>query len=140
MVVGSLLEWAAPTEDEGADVPGQLSDLGLAANDTLEIPSIGALSGDSNSVGLLIAGIVAVAAAVLLFRSVSNIGLKLGLIAAGLAGAGLGVFSFLDLNDLAVTVNGQELAGISFDIGIGLWVAIAGGAVAAVGGLLTLAD
>ena len=140
MLIGSLLEWAAPSVDPAADVSGQLARLGLAANDTLEVPSIGALSSESNSVGVLIAGLVVLACAALMFTGRQNRVVTLVAIAAGVIGLGLAAYSFIDLSDLGVTVNGQEIAGISFDIGIGLWIALFGGLVAAIGGILSLRD
>jgi hypothetical protein len=138
MVVGSLLEWASPSIDPTVDIQGQLARLGLVGE--LNIPAIGALSSQSNSAGVLVAGVIALVLSFLLFAKMRNMVVKIGLIAVGLLGAGLAAFSYLDLSDLKVTAGGQEIAGISFDIGMGLWIALAGGIVTAVGGLLSKTD
>jgi hypothetical protein len=138
MVVGSLLEWASPTIDPTVDIEGQLARLGLVGQ--LNVPAVGALSSQSNSVGVLVAGLIALLLSFLLFAKMRHMVVKIGLIVVGLFGAGLAAFSYLDLSDLKVTAGGQEIAGISFDIGIGLWIALAGGIVAAVGGLLSKTD
>ena len=135
LIIGSFLSWAEPTQDASSDVGDQLARLGLSG---LSVPTLNGF--DSNGIGTLLCGVVVALGAGLLLAGVRHIALKLAIIVAGLAGIGLFAFSYLDLTDLPVTVNGQTIEGISFDPGIGLWVVAAGGVVAVVGGVLSKSD
>jgi hypothetical protein len=135
MVASPFLDWAAPTQDPAADIAGQLSGLGVA---NLAVPTLTGF--DSNGIGVLIAGVVAALCGILLLAGTRHVMVKAGMALAGLAGIALFAFSFIDIGDLPITINGTELEGITFDPQIGLWVAVAGGVVATIGGLIAKSD
>jgi hypothetical protein len=135
MVVSPFLDWATPTQDPAADLAGQLFDLGVA---NLAVPTLTGF--DSNGIGVLIAGVIAALCAILLLAGKRQVIVKAGMAMAGLAGVALFAFSLIDIGDLPITINGTELEGITFDPQIGLWVAVAGGVVATVGGLIAKSD
>jgi len=135
MVASPFLDWATPTQDPDADLAGQLFDLGVA---NLMVPTLTGF--DSNGIGVLTAGVIAALCGILLLAGKRHVLVKAGMAMAGLAGVALFAFSFVDIGDLPITINGTELEGITFDPQIGLWVAVVGGVVATVGGLIAKSD
>ncbi len=125
-IVGSFLEWATATEEGTVVLPPGIANI--------TVPSFDGL--DSNGGFTLAFGAIMALVAGLLLAKVRHVLLMVGLIAAGLATAVAFVYSYRDITGLDITINGTKVEGIGFDPGIGLWVALGGGVLSVIAGLL----
>lgn len=124
-VVGSFLAWAV-------------------AGGTLTDGDVNGLSG-SNGWGTLVCGLVAASGAALLFAGLRRWWVGAGIAVAALVGLGLVIFSIFDIgstsDDLPAILREAGLdetnaAGAKLDLDLGIWIVVAGCAIALIGGLV----
>jgi hypothetical protein len=156
LVIGSFLTWA--TASVNLDALAQA--LGVDPSLLQGVPtgsqsfSVGGLDNGADGTFTLIAGIVAVVVAVVLIVK-ADLKKPMGavLVLAGLIGGGVALYDLSKVNDVkqeAIDAAGGSLAAAGIDTGvldevfdvsagIGIWVCIAGGVVAIIGGAMALA-
>lgn len=157
LVLGSFLTWATASIDLDALAEALGVDPALlqgAATGTQSF-SVGGMDNGADGTFTLIAGIVAVVVAVVLILKV-DLKKPMGavLVIAGLIGGGVALYDLSQVNDVkqeAIDAAGGSLAAAGIDTGvldevfdvsagIGIWVCIAGGVVAIIGGAMALAS
>jgi hypothetical protein len=156
LVLGSFLTWATASVDLDALAKALGVDPALlqgAATGTKSF-SVGGMDSGADGTFTLIAGIVAVAVAVVLILK-ADLKKPMGavLVVAGLIGGGVALYDLSKVNDVkqeAIDAAGGSLAAAGIDTGvlddvfdvsagIGIWVCIAGGLVAIIGGGMAFA-
>ena len=165
LAIGSFLTWATVSVDTTALLNKLADTLGVSADQLQGVPtdsfsqSVSGWDGSDGKITLVVA-IIIIIAAILMF-AMPRIRKAMGVIVilAGLVGGGVAVYDATRVKDVAndaesaaasAVGSGLDQAGLSaddifdgvFDVtpGIGLWVCIAGGVVALVGGVLALRE
>lgn len=165
LAIGSFLTWATVSVDTTALLNKLADTLGVSADQLQGVPtdsfsqSVSGWDGSDGKITLVVA-IIIIIAAILMF-AMPRIRKAMGVIVilAGLVGGGVAVYDATRVKDVAndaetaaasAAGSGLEQLGLSageifdgvFDVaaGVGLWVCIAGGVVALVGGVLALRE
>jgi len=165
LAIGSFLTWATVSVDTTALLNKLADTLGVSADQLQGVPtdsfsqSVSGWDGSDGKITLVVA-IIIIIAAILMF-AMPRIRKAMGVIVilAGLVGGGVAVYDATRVKDVAndaesaaasAAGSGLDQLGLSaddifdgvFDVtaGIGLWVCIAGGVVALVGGVLALRE
>ena len=165
LAIGSFLTWATVSVDTTALLNKLADTLGVSADQLQGVPtdsfsqSVSGWDGSDGKITLVVALIIIIAA--ILMFAMPRIRKAMGVIVilAGLVGGGVAVYDATRVKDVAndaetaaasAAGSGLEQLGLSageifdgvFDVtaGIGLWVCIAGGVIALVGGVLALRE
>ena len=165
LAIGSFLTWATVSVDTTALLNKLADTLGVSADQLQGVPtdsfsqSVSGWDGSDGKITLVVALIIIIAA--ILMFAMPRIRKAMGVIVilAGLVGGGVAVYDANRVKDVAndaetaaasAAGSGLEQLGLSageifdgvFDVtaGIGLWVCIAGGVIALVGGVLALRE
>ena len=165
LAIGSFLTWATVSVDTTALINKLAETLGLPPEQLQGLPadsfssSVSGWDGSDGKITLVVGVIIIVAAIVIFARPRLRVAMGAVVIVAGLVGGGVAAYDASRVKDVAndaeaaaVAAAGSELEGSglsvgdifegAFDVtaGVGLWVCIAGGVIALVGGVLALRE
>ena len=165
LAIGSFLTWATVSVDTTALLNKLADTLGVSADQLQGVPtdsfsqSVSGWDGSDGKITLVVALIIIIAAILMFAMPRIRKAMGVVVILAGLVGGGVAVYDATRVKDVAndaesaaasAAGSGLEQLGLSageifdgvFDVtaGVGLWVCIAGGVVALVGGVLALRE
>lgn len=165
LAIGSFLTWATVSVDTTALINKLAETLGLPPEQLQGLPtdslssSVSGWDGSDGKITLVVGVIIIVAAIVIFAKPRLRVAMGAVVIVAGLVGGGVAAYDASRVKDVAndaeaaaVEAAGSELEGSglsvgdifegAFDVtaGVGLWVCIAGGVIALVGGVLALRE
>jgi hypothetical protein len=157
LAVGSFLTWATVSLDTSALIDKLAEALGVTPDQLGDLPtddvsnSVSGWDGSDGKITLVVGVIIIVAAIVIFAKPRLRVAMGAVVIVAGLVGGGVAVYDASQVNDVANDAEeaAAATAGLSagdlegaFDVtaGVGLWVCIAGGVIALIGGVLALRE
>jgi hypothetical protein len=165
LAIGSFLTWATVSVDTTALINKLAETLGLPPEQLQGLPtdsfsnSVSGWDGSDGKITLVVGVIIIIAAIVIFAKPRLRVAMGAVVIVAGLVGGGVAAYDASRVKDVAndaeaaaVAAAGSELEGSglsvgdifegAFDVtaGVGLWVCIAGGVIALVGGVLALRE
>ena len=165
LAIGSFLTWATVSVDTTALINKLAETLGLPPEQLQGLStdsfsnSVSGWDGSDGKITLVVGVIIIIAAIVIFAKPRLRVAMGAVVIVAGLVGGGVAAYDASRVKDVAndaeaaaVAAAGSELEGSglsvedifegAFDVtaGVGLWVCIAGGVIALVGGVLALRE
>ena len=165
LAIGSFLTWATVSVDTTALINKLAETLGLPPEQLQGLStdsfsnSVSGWDGSDGKITLVVGVIIIIAAIVIFAKPRLRVAMGVVMIVAGLVGGGVAAYDASRVKDVAndaeaaaVAAAGSELEGSglsvgdffegAFDVtaGVGLWVCIAGGVIALVGGVLALRE
>jgi hypothetical protein len=157
LAIGSFLTWATVSVDTTALLNKLAEMLGVTADQLGPLPtddlsnSVSGWDGSDGKITLVVGVIIIVAAIVIFVKPRLRVAMGAVVIVAGLVGGGVAAYDASQVKDVAndaeeaaaatAGLSAGDLEGaFAVTAGVGLWVCIAGGVVALVGGVLALRE